>query len=105
MRPKYETEEERHEARLKSKKESYARGAAVHLDSLWSSLGYHSSTLQCKFLESYGMSIVTEVDREGWDSVKPGCEAGFAEVKHVLQQAYDLRIEACDVKGPLTDQL
>lgn len=51
------------------------------------------------------MSIISEVDREGWDSVKPGCEAGLAEVKDVVKQAYDLRTEARDIDGPLTDQL
>ncbi|KAG1791483.1 hypothetical protein EV424DRAFT_1354966 [Suillus variegatus] len=125
----YKTAEERHEARLKSKKDSYARrqlqeqvkshtrwrrrrGAAAgtqellqRLDNLWLTLGYRNRTLQHKFLESYGMSIISEVDREGWDSVKPGCEAGLAEVKDVVKQAYDLRTEARDIDGPLTDQL
>ncbi|KAG1791004.1 hypothetical protein EV424DRAFT_1549529 [Suillus variegatus] len=130
MRPTmYKTAEERHEARLKSKKDSYARrqlqeqvkshtrwrcrrGAAAgtqellqRLDNLWLTLGYRNRTLQHKFLESYGMSIISEVDREGWDSVKPGCEAGLAEVKDVVKQAYDLRTEARDIDGPLTDQL
>ncbi|KAG2135773.1 hypothetical protein DEU56DRAFT_756468 [Suillus clintonianus] len=115
---KYKSAEERREAQLKSKKESYARrrlqeqaksrtrwrhrkGAAVdtqdllqRLDSLWISLGYctgcRSSTIQCEFLELYGMSIVIRVDREGWDSVKPGCEEGLAEITDLLQRAFQL---------------
>ncbi|KAG2343100.1 hypothetical protein BDR05DRAFT_948499 [Suillus weaverae] len=74
-------------------------------NNLWLMLGYCSQTLPHKFLESHGMLIATEVDQEGWDSVKPGCEAGLAEVKGVVQQAYDLRTEASDIDGPLTDQL
>ncbi|KAG1792234.1 hypothetical protein EV424DRAFT_1548840 [Suillus variegatus] len=129
MHPKYKTAEERREARLKTKKESYARrrvqeqaksrtrwrrrkGAATNtqdllqrLDDLWLDLGYRGGTLQYEFLESHGLSIVMEVDREGWDSVKPRCDARLAEVKILLQQALDLRTAACDASGPFTDQL
>ncbi|KAG1905549.1 uncharacterized protein F5891DRAFT_1183495 [Suillus fuscotomentosus] len=129
MHPKYKTAEERREARLKTKKESYAhrrvqeqaksrtrwrhrRGAAMNtqdllqrLDDLWLDLGYRGSTLQYEFLEAHGLSIVMEVDREGWDSVKPQCDARLAEVKILLQQVSDLRTAACDASGPLTDQL
>ncbi|KAG1884118.1 hypothetical protein F4604DRAFT_1919953 [Suillus subluteus] len=75
------------------------------LDDLWSDLGYRGGILQHEFLESYGMSIVMEVNQEGWDSVKPQCEAKLAEVKVLLQQAFDLYTAACDVIGPLTDRL
>ncbi|KAG1903496.1 uncharacterized protein F5891DRAFT_1185110 [Suillus fuscotomentosus] len=124
MHPKYKTSEECREARLKTKKENYARrrvqeqaksctrwrrhrGAAMNtqdllqrLNDLWLDLGYRGGTLQCEFLESHGLSIVMEVDQEGWDSVKPQCDARI-----LLQQALDLRTAACDASGPLTDQL
>ncbi|KAG1720455.1 uncharacterized protein EDB91DRAFT_1088832 [Suillus paluster] len=75
------------------------------LDSLWLNLGYCAGTTQYEWLESNGMLIVTAVDQEGWDSVKPGCDAGLAEAKELLQQAYTLCTDACAVEGPLTDQL
>ncbi|KAG1727460.1 uncharacterized protein EDB91DRAFT_1086404 [Suillus paluster] len=64
-----------------------------------------AGTTQYEWLESNGMLIVTAVDQEGWDSVKPGCDAGLAEAKELLQQAYTLCTDARAVEGPLTDQL
>ncbi|KAG1794923.1 uncharacterized protein HD556DRAFT_1307908 [Suillus plorans] len=109
----YKTAEERHEARLKSKKDSYARHRLqeqVKSRTRWrrrrgaaavTAIGLSNTNS----MESHGMSIVSEVDREGWDSVKPDDEAGLAEVKDVVKQAYDLHTEARDIDGPLTDQL
>ncbi|KAG1857940.1 hypothetical protein C8R48DRAFT_775392 [Suillus tomentosus] len=107
MHLKYKTAEEHREARLKTKKESYARcrvqeqaksctqwrrcrGAATntqdllqHLDDLWLDLDYRGGTLQYEFLEAHRLSIE----------------------RILLQQVSDLRTAACDASGPLTDQL
>ncbi|KAG1861619.1 hypothetical protein F4604DRAFT_1683973 [Suillus subluteus] len=103
---KYETAEH-YEAWLKSKKRAMHvtkfknKSSPTHDGNIVE--GQLHSIPQHEFLESHGMLIMTKVDREGWDSVKPGCKAGLTEAKHVLQQAYDLHTEAHGIEGPLTD--
>ncbi|KAG1877409.1 hypothetical protein F4604DRAFT_1924017 [Suillus subluteus] len=126
---KYQNNQQRREARLKSKRKCYERhklderlksrtrwrkhlGATVatqhllaRLDLIWINLGYQSGHSQYTVLESQGLILVREVDDEGWEVVRSNYERVVAEAQELIQEARELLASALHAEGACTDHL
>ncbi|KAG2112111.1 hypothetical protein DEU56DRAFT_919895 [Suillus clintonianus] len=129
MPPKYKTEQQRLEARKKSKQRYYERhkinehlksrtrwrkglGATkptqqllLSLDHLWLNLGYRPGPSQYAVLECQSLGLVCDADNEGWQAVRPRCEEMLVEAQGLLSEARELLASSLRADGACTGYL
>ncbi|KAG2346593.1 hypothetical protein BDR05DRAFT_997548 [Suillus weaverae] len=129
MPPKYKNEQQRREARQKSKRRYYERhklgerlksrgrwrkrlGATKTtqqllqtLDHLWLNLGYRPGPSQYAVLECQGLELVRDADNEGWQTVRPQCEGMLVDAQGLLSEARELLVSSLRADGECTEYL
>ncbi|KAG2738503.1 hypothetical protein P692DRAFT_20758491 [Suillus brevipes Sb2] len=114
MPPKYKSEEDHRNARLKSKRAHYARNKTTEqaksrtrwrkhsqmsevslscfqdLDILYMELGYRAGVPEHNTFMKWFLTILQRVDTEGWDVISPELEDAYTYVHNLHQRITNL---------------
>ncbi|KAG2356657.1 hypothetical protein BDR07DRAFT_1491636 [Suillus spraguei] len=77
----------------------------ARLDLIWLNLGYQPGHSQYTILQSQGLTLVHEVDDEGWQVVRPTYECIVAEAQELLSEAREVLAGTLHAEGTCTHHL